>query len=164
MLFFRLVFACLLLLLSTSSQAEDDFTVSNVYDGDTIELKNAAGRFKLRLTDIDAPERNQAYGQRARRALMKLCKGSDISINVELTGKDKYNRHLGKLQCNGTDVSIYMAEQGYAWHNEKYSDNFAVKNAAASARRDRIGLWSADNPLPPWVWRHLYGNAYQSAR
>jgi endonuclease YncB( thermonuclease family) len=160
----RLVFACLLLLSSTSSQAEDTFTVSRVYDGDTVELKNANGKLKLRLTDIDAPERNQEYGQKARRALIQLCKGSDISINVELAGKDKYNRHLGKLQCNLTDASVYMAAQGYAWYNEKYSDNLAVKNAAARARRDGIGLWSADKPLPPWVWRRLYGNAYQSAR
>jgi endonuclease YncB( thermonuclease family) len=164
MLLLRLVFACLLLLSSTSSQAEDTFTVSRVYDGDTVELKNANGKLKLRLTDIDAPERNQEYGQKARRALIQLCKGSDISINVELAGKDKYNRHLGKLQCNLTDASVYMAAQGYAWYNEKYSDNLAVKNAAARARRDGIGLWSADKPLPPWVWRRLYGNAYQSAR
>ena len=160
----RLVFACLLLLLSASSQAEDTYTVSRVYDGDTVELKNADGKLKLRLTDIDAPERNQAYGQIARRALIKLCKGSDISINLELAGMDKYNRHLGKLQCNHTDVSVYMAEQGYAWHNEKYSNNVAVKNAAAKARRDRVGLWSSDNPLPPWVWRRLHDNAYPAAR
>ncbi|HSG92133.1 MAG TPA: thermonuclease family protein, partial [Methylotenera sp.] len=120
----RLVFVCLLLALSTLSQAETAYTVSKVYDGDTVELNSINGKFKLRLTDIDAPERNQAYGQKARRALMKLCKGSDISVNVELTGKDKYNRHLGKLQCNQTDASVYMAEQGYAWHNKKYSDNF----------------------------------------
>lgn len=160
----RLVFACLLLLSGTPSQAEDTYTVSRVYDGDTVELKNANGKLKLRLTDIDAPERNQAYGQIARRALIKLCQGSDISIHLQLAGKDKYNRHLGNLQCNHTDVSLYMAEQGYAWHNEKFSNNLAVKNAADSARRDRIGLWSTDKPLPPWVWRRLYGNTYQSAR
>lgn len=160
----RLVLACLLLLLSTSSQAKNTYTVSNVYDGDTVELKNADGKLKLRLTDIDAPERNQAYGQKARRALIKLCKGSDISINVELAGKDKYNRHLGKLQCNQTDVSVYMAEHGYAWHNKKYSDNLAVKNAAATARKERIGLWSMEKPVPPWVWRRLHGNTYPSAR
>jgi endonuclease YncB( thermonuclease family) len=164
MMLLRFFFAYLLLVLSTLSQAESTYTVSKVYDGDTVELKSINGKFKLRLTDIDAPERNQAYGQKARRALIKLCKGSDINVNIELTGKDKYNRDLGKLQCNQTDASVYMAEQGYAWHNEKYSDNFAVKDAAATARRNKIGLWSAENPMPPWVWRRLYGNAYQSAR
>lgn len=160
----RLFFASLLLSSGTPSQAEDTYTVSRVYDGDTVELKNANGKLKLRLTDIDAPERNQAYGQIARRALIKLCQGSNVSIHLQLTGKDKYNRHLGNLQCNHTDVSLYMAEQGYAWHNEKFSNNLTVKNAADSARRDRIGLWSTDKPLPPWVWRRLYGSAYQSAR
>lgn len=160
----RFVVACLLLLSGTFSQAESAYTVSNVYDGDTVELKHASGKLKLRLTDIDAPERNQAYGQKARRALIKLCKGSDISISVELTGKDKYDRHLGRLQCNQTDASLYQAQNGYAWHNEKYSDDLAIKNAAATARKNRIGLWSADNPVPPWVWRRLHQNAYPSAK
>lgn len=158
------VFACLLLLSSMTSQAETIYTVSNVYDGDTVELKHANGKLKLRLTDIDAPERNQAFGQKARRALIKLCKGSHISISVELTGKDKYDRHLGNLRCNQTDASLYLAQNGYAWYNAKYSDNLAIKGAAAAARKDRIGLWSADDPVPPWAWRRLYGNTYQSAR
>lgn len=149
--------------LSTSGHTDVRYTVSNVYDGDTVELKTHTGdRLKLRLTDIDAPERNQAFGQKARRALTKLCKGSAIS--VELAGKDKYNRHLGKLQCNQTDASLYMAEHGYAWHNDKYSDNLAIKNAAAAARRMHIGLWGAENPIAPWVWRRLHQNAYPSAR
>ena len=160
----RFAVICLLLLLSTLSQAEDTYAVSNVYDGDTVELKSTGGRFKLRLSDIDAPERNQEYGQKARRALIKLCKNNNVKVTVELSGKDKYDRHLGRLQCGHTDVSLYMAENGYAWYNEKYSDDIAIKNAAETARRDRVGLWSADQPMPPWVWRHLHGNAYQSGR
>jgi len=159
----RFIFAGLLLLLSASSHADITYTVSNVYDGDTVELKsNAGSKLKLRLTDIDAPERNQKFGQKARRALIKLCKGSIIS--VELIGKDKYNRYLGKLECNQTDASLYMAEHGYAWHNEKYSDNIAIRNAAATARKMHLGLWSEDNPLPPWVWRRLHKNAYPSTK
>ena len=159
----RFLFAGLLLLLSAPSYADITYIVSNVYDGDTVELKNNTGsKLKLRLTDIDAPERNQEFGQKARRALIKLCQGSAIS--VELVGKDKYNRHLGKLECNQTDASLYMAEHGYAWHNEKYSDNIAVRNAAATARQRHIGLWGAEKPLPPWVWRRLHQNAYPSPR
>jgi len=159
----RFLFAGLLLLSSAPSHAGISYTVSHVYDGDTVELKSNAGdRLKLRLTDIDAPERNQAFGQKARRALSNLCKGSTIS--VELAGKDKYNRHLGKLECNRTDASLYMAEHGYAWHNEKYSNNLAIKHAAATARKMHIGLWGAENPIPPWVWRRLHQNAYPAAR
>jgi len=136
--------------------AHDLYMVTKVYDGDTVELKNANGKFILRLTDIDAPERNQEYGQKSRRALSKLCKGDSISVNVEFHGKDKYDRHLGRLQCNQTDVSLYLVQNGYAWHNEKYSNDPVIKNAAAIAREKRIGLWSGDSPIPPWVWRHLH--------
>lgn len=160
----RFVVASLLFFCSAPSYAQDLYTLTHVYDGDTVELKSESGKFKLRLTDIDAPERNQEYGQIARRALSKLCKGSDVSIHVEIVGKDKYDRYLGKLQCNQTDASLYMAENGYAWFNAKYSDNAAIRNAAAMARKKRLGLWNTSNPSPPWVWRHLHGNAYQSAR
>ena len=159
----RFISVCLLLLSCTASQAEDAYTVSYVYDGDTVELKHAGIRLKLRLTDIDAPERNQQYGQKARRALIKLCTGSNITINVNFSGMDKYGRHLGRLQCNQIDVSLYMAAQGHAWYTEKYSNDLAIKNAAAMARQKRIGLWGAIKPQAPWVWRHLHSNTYQPA-
>lgn len=151
----RYVGACLLCLQCMSSQAQDAYSVSKVYDGDTVELQSSTDRFKLRLTDIDAPERNQEYGQKSRRALSKLCKGDNIRINVELTGKDKYDRNLGRLNCNQTDASLYLAQHGYAWHNNKYSNDPAIKAAADQAREKRIGLWSGQKPVPPWVWRHL---------
>ena len=161
----RYVIACLLCSLSISGLAQDayqdTYTVSRVYDGDTVELQSPTGRFKLRLTDIDAPERNQEYGQKSRRALSKLCTGNNIKtgnsikISIELTGKDKYDRNLGRLKCDMIDASLYMAQHGYAWHNDKYSNDPAIKTAADQARKKRIGLWRSKNPMPPWVWRHL---------
>lgn len=44
------------------------------YDGDTVKIRDANKEFKLRLTDIDAPERNQAYGLKSRRALISFFK------------------------------------------------------------------------------------------
>lgn len=161
---FHVMAASLLLMLSALVQAEDHYIVSYVYDGDTVSLKSAQQKFKLRLNDIDAPERNQEYGLKARRALGSLCKGSNIRIRVELTGKDRYQRDLGKLYCNEIDASLYMAEHGHAWYNEKFSDNIAIKHAADQARQQRIGLWNADKPMPPWVWRRLHGNAYPANR
>jgi len=148
---------------AAKANAATELSVSYVYDGDTVKLASSEGDIKLRLADIDAPERNQEYGQKARRALILLCKGSGIKVNVELAGKDKYGRHLGRLQCNGTDASLYLAEHGHAWFNAKYSDSISIKNAATMAHNNRIGLWSADKPMPPWVWRHLHQDAYQSA-
>jgi len=152
----RFVVAGLLILFATVSQADNSYTVSRVYDGDTVLLKNSSGKLKLRLTDIDAPERNQAYGQKSRRALSKLCKGAKTSVTTQIVGTDKYDRSLGKLQCNGADAGLYLVKHGLAWHNVKYSANHATLTAEAIARQKRIGLWRNKKPVPPWVWRHTH--------
>lgn len=152
----RYLITGLLLLLASATQAADSYIVSNVYDGDTVELKNAGGKFKLRLSDIDAPERNQAYGKKSRRALTKLCKGKNTLATAQILGTDKYNRYLGNLQCNGVDASLHLVEHGLAWHNAKYSNNPATMNAEAIARQKRLGLWKNKNPMPPWVWRQKH--------
>ncbi|HQS36623.1 MAG TPA: thermonuclease family protein [Methylotenera sp.] len=151
----RYLAACLILLLCASSYAQENYIVSYVYDGDTVQLTNATGKFKLRLTDIDAPERNQPYGLKARRALMKLCQGDAVKVNVDIVGKDKYQRLLGKLQCNNTDASLYLLEQGYAWYPHKFSRNSKLKKVAEDAQKNNKGLWQDSNPTPPWVWRKL---------
>lgn len=152
----RFVITGFFVLLSATSQAEEAYIVTNVYDGDTVELQNASGRFKLRLANIDAPERNQAYGKKSRRALTKLCKGNKIIVTAQLLGIDKYNRHLGNLQCNQTDASMYLVEHGLAWHNAKYSQELMTKNAEQTAREKRIGLWKSKKPIAPWAWRQRH--------
>lgn len=156
MTFIRFVIAGFFLLLTVTSQAEDSYTVTNVYDGDTVELKNSSGKFKLRLANIDAPERNQAYGKKSRRALTKLCKGNKIVVTAQFVGIDKYNRHLGNLHCNQTDVALYLVEHGLAWHNAKYSNDLKTQNAEQLARQKRIGLWKSKKPIPPWAWRQRH--------
>lgn len=146
---------------AANSYTQNTYTVTYVYDGDTVKLQalnsNAAPEpFKLRLTDIDAPERNQAYGLKSRRALIELCLGKHIIATVKMSGTDKYNRALGRLQCNNVDASLYLAERGLAWHYAQYSSDIEIYNAAKNARRLTLGLWADDNPTPPWVWRHQF--------
>lgn len=43
----RCVVAGLFLLFATVSQADNNYTVSRVYDGDTVLLKNFSGKLKI---------------------------------------------------------------------------------------------------------------------
>ena len=168
---FRIGFTCICVWIGlATSHAEEsiskvtDFkainvTVTYVYDGDTVRLlpiasNDSQDEFKLRLTDIDAPERNQSYGLKSRRALMKLCKGKNAIVSVQISGIDKYQRSLGKLECNGVDASQYLAEHGLAWFYAQYSNDITIENAAKNARRLMIGLWADEQPISPWEWRH----------
>lgn len=128
--------------------------IQYVYDGDTVKIQDNDRQYKLRITDIDAPERNQRYGKRARRALMQLCNHADIS--VQRTGIDKYQRDLGYLTCNNTSVSEFMITQGHAWFNARYSNNLYLKAVEEDARHAQRGLWKQHNPTPPWTWRQKH--------
>ena len=152
---------CLLcgIFLCATLHAQEEYTLGYVYDGDTVEIKQGAAAFKLRLLDIDAPERNQPDGLKSRRMLLNLCKHSKIAVVI--TGQDKYLRYLGKLQCNGKDASLYLVETGYAWLYEKETVDPWLKQAYLDARRNQIGLWQQPDPVPPWLWRkrHMRGQA-----
>lgn len=149
----RLICLAITLLAFQNAYAENDVKVRYVYDGDTVQISQNMNIFKLRLSDIDAPERNQPYGLKARRALMKLCQGTDIDIKVEITGTDQYERQLGKLNCNGVDASYYLVTNGFAWHAGKYARDPVLKQAAENARSQQLGLWQDPEPIPPWQWR-----------
>lgn len=126
-------------------------SIGYFYDGDTVKIEDNGQVFKLRITDIDAPERSQRYGLKARRALMKFCIGTNVSYQI--TGVDKYQRRLGKLQCNQQDVSMRMVQNGHAWFANRYSADHTLLLAQQQAQQARTGLWQAGNPTPPWKWR-----------
>ena len=125
--------------------------ITYFYDGDTVKISDKGREYKLRLTDIDAPERTQEYGLKSRRALMQLC--NNTSVKVQILGVDKYQRKLGKLECDNQDVSFYMVENGYAWFYHQYSSDSALELAEMEARDNKRGLWKAKQQTPPWVWR-----------
>lgn len=132
-----------------------------MYDGDTVKLRpvtsnDSQDEFKFRLSDIDAPERNQNYGLKSRRALAQLCKGKNITATVRISGSDKYHRSLGRLECNSIDASYYLAEHGLAWFYTQYSNDMAIEIVAKNARRHMLGLWADKNPIAPWDWRHKH--------
>jgi micrococcal nuclease len=127
--------------------------ITYFYDGDTVKVKDAGREYELRLTDIDAPERNQAYGLQSRRALMKLCKNAEVKVYI--SGQDKYQRSLGKLYCNNADASEFMVKQGHAWFNRRYSIDYMLALREDEVRKNKLGLWNAEKPTAPWVWRMM---------
>lgn len=146
---------CLLLAVNFSTQAANlTPKITYFYDGDTVKIKDNLGEYKLRLSDIDAPERNQSHGKTARRALMQLCKNADVQVYI--TGKDKYQRNLGKLICNNQDVSTYMVKNGHAWFYRHYSMDYTVDVMEQGARTQKLGLWKQKNPIAPWQWRQKH--------
>jgi endonuclease YncB( thermonuclease family) len=132
-------------------------TVIAVMDGDTILLRPADGKtaprpfLKIRLADIDAPEKDQAFGDDSGRALAGLV--LEKQVRVVTVASDDYGRQVGRVSLGNLDVNRYMVQRGLAWAYTRYRRNPGLVALQQEARRARRGLWSQAEPMPPWVWR-----------
>jgi len=146
--------ALLFCLATVAAHAADiNGRVVGVVDGDTLTvLDSNKGLKKIRLHQIDAPEKKQDYGQRSKQSLSELAYGMQVSVEVFDT--DKYGRTVGKVWVNGKDANLEQVKRGMAWVYAKYANDAAYFAAERAAKNGRIGLWNQPNPTPPWVFRH----------
>ncbi len=87
--------------------AELEGIVTDVHDGDTITLVNWQHTYRIRLTDIDAPELAQLFGKDSRAPLFHMC--ALKRATAETAGEDRFGRTLARVTCVGVDAN---AEQG----------------------------------------------------
>ena len=143
------------LLVSQVSNAEylESLKIKRVVDGDTVHVFYQDEVYKIRLTEIDAPERDQPYGSDSTEYLKDLLK--EGRVDVDISGTDRYGRKLGRLYWQGIDINRELVSAGYAWVYDQYvTDNSFYENQS-KARNSKKGLWEDQNPLEPWNWRKL---------
>lgn len=127
--------------------------VVGVQDGDTLTILDPTKRqHRIRLAEIDAPESKQAFGQRAKQALSKLCFGKHAEVRN--TSADRYQRVVGTVYCDGSNANSELVRQGMAWvyvqYASKASPLFALEK---TAQTNNVGLWADRHAIPPWEWR-----------
>jgi endonuclease YncB( thermonuclease family) len=126
--------------------------VVRVADGDTVTALKDGAEVKIRLVEIDAPEKDQAYGAASTQSLTELCLNKVATLEEQ--GKDRYGRTLARVHCDGIDANREQVRRGMAWVYRKYAPKdsplYAVEGEAKAARR---GLWGDAEPMPPWEWR-----------
>lgn len=127
--------------------------VVGVADGDTLTLLTAARQeVRVRLAEIDAPEKAQPFGQSAKTSLSALCFRKPAQVQPVAT--DRYDRTVGRVTCAGVDANAEQIRRGLAWFYRAYGHDPALKALEAEARASRRGLWADPQPIPPWDWRH----------
>ena len=143
------------LLVSQISNAEylESLKIKRIVDGDTVHAFYQDEVYKIRLTEIDAPEQDQPYGSNSTEYLKSLLK--EGMVDVDISGTDRYGRKLGRLYWQGKDINRELVSAGYAWVYDQYvTDNSFYENQS-KARNSKKGLWEDQNPLEPWNWRKL---------
>ena len=164
------IFLLLLSILATTAHSEIiKGKVIAISDGDTIKvLDSNQNQYKIRISGIDAPEKNQALGKRSKENLSDLVFGKEVEIIWDK--KDKYQRIVGKilfadpkcirLSCPKVlDAGLEQIKSGFAWWYQKYSkdqndeDAALYEKAEGNAQKLKVGLWVDPDPIPPWDWR-----------
>ena len=161
---FIVIIICLCITFSACAQNKknaDTYIVKvvGITDGDTFKgwttstYTHKDTLFKIRIFGIDAPEKNQAFGEKSKQYLSNLIYGKRVKIIGH--GLDRYHRVLGTpYLMNNTNVSIEMLKAGMAWHFTRYDNNQQYDKYEQEARSKRVGLWIDPNPTPPWKFRY----------
>ena len=137
--------------------------VVGVADGDTLTLLADERAHKIRLAQIDAPEKSQPYGKAAKRALSELVFGRDV--RVEVVDVDRYDRIVGEVFVDGLHVNLEMVRRGHAWAYTRYARTPEVAELENAARAEGLGLWRLplEEREAPWVWRRQRRSAGSSS-
>lgn len=152
----RLTFGLLISLMMGASACWADTRyegqVVRVLDGDTIDVLSGANqRQRVRLANIDAPEKGQPFGQKSKQNLLKLVAGK--SVKVVQTGRDQYGRSIGRVLVNGREANVEQVRAGLAWVYSRYNQDPKLPSIEKEARFQRAGLWADPNPEAPWDFR-----------
>lgn len=129
--------------------------VVGVADGDTLAARcGKPGNYdqvKVRLAEIDAPEKAQPFGQRSKQHLSDLCFGTEASIRP--TSTDRYGRTVARVTCRGQDANAEQVRAGMAWAYDRYVTDPIFPQLQRQARATRIGLWQTSDAVVPWLFR-----------
>lgn len=144
--------------------------VVGVSDGDTLTARcgssGAYQRVKVRLSGIDAPEKRQAYGERARQALASLT--FQRWARLECRKTDRYGRSVCTVWVapasspdgpQTLDAGLAMLTVGMAWWYRAFAREQMPEAreryefAEIEAKAKGAGVWGDAQPMAPWEWR-----------
>lgn len=125
---------------------------ARIVDGDTLAL----GRTRIRLADIDAPERGQTCGEPASLwpcgalAEARLGELATAAVSCQEEDRDRWGRIVAVCVIGDTDLGAALVRDGLAVTSGRYG---ALQAEARTAGR---GIWAGPF-VPPAQWRKLTG-------
>jgi micrococcal nuclease len=124
-----------------------------ITDGDTFKLlKKDSTLIRVRLANIDCPERKQPFSKKAKQFASDAIFGKNIEISV--LKKDRYGRFIANVfYDNKKNLSKELLKAGFAWHYVKYSNDLTLQELEDAAKKNKEGLWQDKNSIAPWDWR-----------
>lgn len=149
LLFFIILAGC------SSSAVNNKVMVTNVVDGDTLDVSINNKEERIRLLLVDTPETKhpskpvQPFGPEASQFAKETLEGKEVEIELDISERDKYGRLLAYVWIEGKMFNELLLEKGLARvayvypPNTKYVDQFY--EIQKEAQKAGIGIWSIEN-------------------
>ena len=131
-----ILFFLLSLSFTSYSQHYKDIRVVRVLDGDTIDVVLDGEQKRIRIAEIDCPEKGQPYSNRATQFTKDFTSGNIVNLKI----KEK-------------DLSTELVKNGYAWVYRFFSTSPLLLELEDTARKSKLGLWAEPNPIEPRLYR-----------
>lgn len=128
-----------------------------VEDSDRIKVAADDGNvYSVTLLGVDAPDETQSHFKKARKRLSELVDGKDVTVMLRTNER---NESFAAVYVGGDDIGLRLVREGLAWFSppraamQTDADQTAYKEAEASARSAKLGLWGDKDAVAPWTFR-----------
>ena len=125
-------------------------TCTRAVDGDTIIVKIAGVKERVRLIGVDTPETKhprkpvQRFGKEAHNFTWRMAEGKKIRLKFDQNQRDKYKRLLAYVFLeDGTFLNAEIIKQGYGHAYTKFPFKYMqeFRQHEREARIKKRGLW-----------------------
>ena len=127
--------------------------VVKVTDGDSINILIGDTQFRIRLAEIDAPERGQPFWKKSKEALADYVAGKEVEVfEIDI---DRYERIVGQVYIGDLWVNGALVRGGYAYVYPKYATTEQLYEYEREAKESQAGIWNLPESerVKPWEWR-----------
>lgn len=123
-------------------------------------LKEDGKTENVRLYGIDCPVEPQDFGRVAHLYMSNRVLGKWVEVRPLF--RDHFDRVIAWVFVDGESLNKEMLRKGLAWWYRKYLPwEKELELLEAEARKAGIGLWSGNDPMPPWEYQALPGRGGQ---
>jgi endonuclease YncB( thermonuclease family) len=127
--------------------------VISITDGNNFSVACGDKAKQVKMLGVDCPDLDQHYGPEARDYLLNLTGNREVWVDV--IRLDHSNRCVSKVTLNGQDLRVLIVLSGFGWYDSRYASSAEIAEAQAQAQASKSGLWSENNPVPPWEFRQM---------
>jgi micrococcal nuclease len=121
--------------------------VTHVTDGDTLNVRCEGRKERVRMLQIDTPERDDALYEEAGEALEALIAGRAVELEIGDEERDDHGRLLAYVWIGDEHVNLAMIRAGWSPYFDRYGAGRYPRDfadAERAARESNLGIWASE--------------------